>query len=104
MFRIICSFLLTGWIYSEAMLLFPALQPAAEFVIENVRIPTHDKWPADLRETAGQKILLGFEQTDQFVFTEPSISFTNLKYKVPANKSLDEMEAKIHKILSEQYS
>ena len=32
------------WIYEEVKILAPSAIPAVDYVLENVQIPTHDKW------------------------------------------------------------
>ena len=42
--RFFLSFLVSNWIYSEAVLFFPPLAPVAEKVFQTTQIPTHNKW------------------------------------------------------------
>lgn len=44
--KILVSFVLTNWIYSEAILFYPPLEDATKTVYQTVRIPTHDQWPS----------------------------------------------------------
>ena len=70
MIRFFFSFCLTvivaRWIYAEVQMTLPEVVPAIDYALENVQIPTHDKWDGktigamvdDLRLAAG-----GFVET-----------------------------------------
>lgn len=42
--RLAISFLVTNWIYSEAVLFCPPLDSFAQKVYRSSKLPTHDKW------------------------------------------------------------
>jgi hypothetical protein len=42
--RFLLSFMVSNWIYSEAVLLCPSLDIFAKRVYQTAKIPTHDKW------------------------------------------------------------
>lgn len=42
--RFFASFLISNWIYSEIVLLYPPFDSFAKTVYRSARIPTHDKW------------------------------------------------------------
>ncbi|MCB0332192.1 MAG: hypothetical protein KDD55_01765 [Bdellovibrionales bacterium] len=42
--KLLFSFLLSTWLYSEAVLLYPPFRDIARDFTEQVSIPTHDKW------------------------------------------------------------
>ena len=44
--KVVISFLITNWIYSEAVLFYPPLHDFSQSVYQAVKIPTHDQWPA----------------------------------------------------------
>lgn len=54
--RFFLSFLVSNWIYSEAVLLFPPLDPVAKKVYQTAQIPTHDKWGAIAAPGAAQRL------------------------------------------------
>jgi hypothetical protein len=42
--RFFLSFLVSNWVYSEAVLLCPPLDPIAKTVYQRAKIPTHNQW------------------------------------------------------------
>lgn len=42
---LVLSFVVTNWIYAEALLFMPSLGPVSERIISVLKIPTHDEWP-----------------------------------------------------------
>jgi hypothetical protein len=53
---LLVSFLITNWIYSEAMLLFPRLEPITNRVIQVARIPTHNEWGGIAQSQEAKKL------------------------------------------------
>ncbi len=43
--RFLVSLLVTNWLYCEAVLLIPQLEPQARRIMQVARIPTHNEWP-----------------------------------------------------------
>lgn len=54
--KIALSFLISNWIYSETMLLFPQLKPYAQRVIDVAKIPTHNEWPGIVRSKNAKRL------------------------------------------------
>lgn len=44
--KLLLSFMITGWIYAECVLLFPPTEQIGRRFVQVFSIPTHDKWPA----------------------------------------------------------
>ncbi len=51
-FKLLVSFLISNWIYSELCLSVPHFRSTSEMVYANVKIPTHDQWSA-ITDSAG---------------------------------------------------
>jgi hypothetical protein len=51
--KIALSFLVTNWIYSEALLFFPQLRPITKRIIAVAKIPTHNEWGGIANSRAG---------------------------------------------------
>lgn len=43
--KIAVSLMVTNWIYAEAVLLIPQIDPLARRIMHVMRIPTHKEWP-----------------------------------------------------------
>jgi hypothetical protein len=42
--KLLFSFMLTGWVYAESVLLFPPVEQLGNRFVQVFRIPTHDEW------------------------------------------------------------
>lgn len=51
-FKLLLSLIIGNWVYSEAVLMVPQVEHLARGFYRNVRIPTHNEWPAVLSEEA----------------------------------------------------
>jgi len=51
--KLAVSLMVTNWIYAEALLLFPQIDPLARRVLRVMRIPTHDEWLPIMRSPRG---------------------------------------------------
>jgi len=54
--KIALSCLISNWIYSETLLLFPQIEPFTQRVIQVARIPTHDEWPQVARAKSAKQL------------------------------------------------
>ena len=51
--KLAVSLIVTNWIYAEAVLLFPQIDPLARRVMRVMRIPTHDEWRPIMQSPRG---------------------------------------------------
>lgn len=54
--KMIVSFLISNWIYSEICYFIPSVDTLVKRVYNQVQIPTHDKWEPILTSSGGKKL------------------------------------------------
>jgi hypothetical protein len=61
--KLLISFLVTNWVYSELVLLCPPLETFAEKVYATLKIPTHDRWPAIAKSSGADRLASDLEHS-----------------------------------------
>jgi hypothetical protein len=61
--KLIFSFMLTGWVYAEAVLFFPPVKQLGERFVQVVRIPTHDEWGDIARSDRANRLSADIDRT-----------------------------------------
>lgn len=61
--RFFMGFLVSNWIYSEAVLFFPPLEPVAKQMYKSTQLPTHDKWGDIASPEAAQRLAADIDTT-----------------------------------------
>jgi hypothetical protein len=102
MFRILgklCFWVLIArWGYAELQLILPSATPAIDYALENVQIPTHDKWNA---ESLDQFLLAVRTRTeDSLARLEKQLSATDRKDQL-ASVVTPELK-RVQRVLEEQ--
>ena len=54
--KLLLSFMITGWIYAECVLIYPPLESIGSRFVRVFSIPTHDKWPAIASSPEAKKL------------------------------------------------
>ena len=80
--RVFLGLIITNWIYSEINLFVPKFIPTMQKVLNVVRIPTHDEWPAIAAGAGVPEIDKSIKVAVRSISkTEKNLLSKNIRYK-----------------------